>query len=77
LWVLGLGNVYLISVGLINWLLGTNYGYACRKPDTPSLMDILGPWPWYLIALQGVALLLFLVLDAPFRRLRKSAELSR
>jgi hypothetical integral membrane protein (TIGR02206 family) len=72
LWTLALGNIYLLCVGIINWQLGTNYGYACHKPDTPTLLDVLGPWPWYLIALQVVALLLFLALDAPFWRVRKS-----
>lgn len=30
-----------------NALTGTNYGYLSRKPDTSSLLDLLGPWPAY------------------------------
>ncbi|GAA3832581.1 hypothetical protein GCM10022242_37140 [Nocardioides panacisoli] len=32
-----------------NGLAGTNYGYLQRKPDG-SVLDLLGPWPWYLAA---------------------------
>lgn len=30
-----------------NVLAGTNYGYLNGKPETASLMDVLGPWPVY------------------------------
>ncbi|NIJ12083.1 putative integral membrane protein (TIGR02206 family) [Saccharomonospora amisosensis] len=32
-----------------NAATGTNYGYLNRKPDTGSVLDLLGPWPWYLL----------------------------
>jgi hypothetical integral membrane protein (TIGR02206 family) len=34
----------------INLALGTNYGYLNRKPAGPSLLDVMGGWPWYLLA---------------------------
>jgi hypothetical integral membrane protein (TIGR02206 family) len=31
-----------------NSIAGTNYGFLNAKPATPSLLDVLAPWPWYL-----------------------------
>ena len=38
----------LCVVGINLWL-GTNYGYLMRKPSTASALDLLGPWPWYVL----------------------------
>ena len=61
-WIVAAGYAYLIVVGLANALLGTNYGYLCAKPDDPSLLDYLGPWPWYLVSLQAIGLALIFLL---------------
>ncbi len=53
---------------LINTMLGTNFAFASRPPDNPSLIDHLGPWPLYLFAMQGLALVLFLLLALPFAK---------
>jgi hypothetical integral membrane protein (TIGR02206 family) len=39
-----------------NSIAGTNYGFLNAKPATPSLLDLLGPWPLYLVP---VAVLVF------------------
>lgn len=59
---------YMAVVCLLNWLLQTNYGYFNAPPPVASLIDYLGPWPWYLLSLQGVALLFFFLLLLPFRK---------
>lgn len=54
-----ISNVYVVIAGLLNWQLGTNFGYLARKPAHPSLLDYLGPWPWYIVGIEVVALGLF------------------
>jgi uncharacterized membrane protein YwaF len=44
--------------------------YLRAKPPTASLFDLMGPWPWYLAVATAVGVVLFLVLDAPFRARR-------
>lgn len=56
----------VVVAGLINWRLGSNYMFLMRPPDTPSLIDKLGPWPWYLLSLFAMALATFAVLYLPF-----------
>ena len=59
-------NIYMVFVYLMNLLLDSNFMFLMRKPDTASLMDVLGPWPWYLLSLEAVAFLVFLLLYLPF-----------
>lgn len=59
-------QVYFVSALLVNVLCRTNYGYVCGKPSLPSLLDHLGPWPWYLIVLQILAVVLYTVAVVPF-----------
>lgn len=60
--------VYILFALGINTWLGTNFGFANRPPDNPSLIDHLGPWPWYLVSMQAIAVVLFLLLALAFRR---------
>ncbi|MGL5020130.1 MAG: TIGR02206 family membrane protein, partial [Luteolibacter sp.] len=62
--------VYLTFAMTANRLLGSNFAFASRPPDNPSLIDQLGPWPWYLLSMQGIAVLFFSLLTLPFRRRR-------
>ena len=65
-------NVYLVFAMALNAWLGTNFAFAAHKPVNPSLLDHLGPWPWYLLAMEALALLFFSLLALPFLR-RKPA----
>lgn len=60
------GTVYMAAVGCFDWLTGSNYGYLCHKPQGASLFDVLGPWPWYLVSVWFLGVVLILVFYAPF-----------
>jgi hypothetical integral membrane protein (TIGR02206 family) len=68
--VLAITIAYVVVVGVVDAASGANYMYLRGKPASGSLLDLLGPWPWYIAwaALVGAALLV--VLDAPFWWLR-------
>lgn len=39
---------WALTMLVFNELAGTNYGFLNEKPAVDSILDILGPWPWYL-----------------------------
>jgi len=59
-------NAYAALVGIVDLLANTNYMYLHAKPTTPTLLDWLGPWPWYILAADALALGLFTLLAIPF-----------
>ncbi|WP_058484851.1 YwaF family protein [Defluviitalea phaphyphila] len=61
-------NIYMVFVGIINIITGGNYLFICKKPKSISLMDYLGPWPFYIISLEVVAIVGFILAYLPFRR---------
>ena len=57
---------YALVIFLVNLALGTNYLFIRHKPPTPSLLDLLGPWPWYLLALQPIVVAVLGLCYLPF-----------
>lgn len=49
-WALLCTTVWAVLVMGFNALAGTNYGFLNRKPQTASALDLLGPWPLYVLA---------------------------
>lgn len=65
---LGCGIGYQLLSLAFNVLLDSNFGFTMRPPDNPSLLDHMGPWPWYLVAMWPIAFLLFSLLCLPLAR---------
>lgn len=60
-------NVYGVAVAVVDFFGGTNFMYLRQKPASSSVFDFLGPWPWYIVGADVIALLLFWLLQQPFR----------
>lgn len=58
---------YAVVVGVFNEISGANYMYLCRRPAHPSLLDLLGQWPFYLLGAAAAALILIALLWLPVR----------
>ncbi|HHW66304.1 MAG TPA: TIGR02206 family membrane protein [Epulopiscium sp.] len=61
-------NMYMFFVAFINIITGGNYLFLRQKPVAFSIMDYLGPWPWYILSLEGVALVGFILAYLPFKK---------
>lgn len=59
-------NVYMVAVFFINLAIGSNYLFIAYKPEFPTLIDVLAPWPWYILELEVVALAICFILYIPF-----------
>ena len=59
-------NVYMVIIFFVNLAIGSNYLYIAHKPSFPTLIDLLAPWPWYIIELEAIGFAIFFVLYIPF-----------
>jgi hypothetical integral membrane protein (TIGR02206 family) len=67
------GAAIRVFIGTLAWaavagagdlLTGGNYMYLRAKPVHGSLLNDMGPWPWYLVATTALGLAMLLVLQA-------------
>jgi hypothetical integral membrane protein (TIGR02206 family) len=60
-------NVLMPVVIVINKLVGGNYMFLSHKPDSASLLDYLGPYPWYILSMEGLLITLSIIVWLIFR----------
>jgi hypothetical integral membrane protein (TIGR02206 family) len=58
---------FALVVGLIDLVTGGNYVYLREIPAGGSLLNVMGPWPWYIATGAVLTLVVLAILDAPFR----------
>ena len=68
--VFGATVVVAAAAGAANLLTGGNYMWLREKPDEGSLLDLMGPWPWYILSAAVLGLVLFSLLAALAARAR-------
>jgi hypothetical integral membrane protein (TIGR02206 family) len=61
-------NAYAALIALFNAVYGTNYMYLREKPDVPTLLDLFGPWPVYILVAELFTLAVFALLYLPFSK---------
>lgn len=61
--------LYTLLIAGLNMLLDANYLFLMRKPEGASVLDYLGPWPIYVFAMVGMAIVLCLLCYLPFARI--------
>jgi hypothetical integral membrane protein (TIGR02206 family) len=62
---LRLMNLMGVSMLAYNALTGSNYMFLNRKPDTPSVLDKMGPWPVYLAGMEAMAVIFMWLVYLP------------
>jgi hypothetical integral membrane protein (TIGR02206 family) len=64
--VAGWTTLYAALIFVLNQLLGSNYLFLAHKPPAATLLDYLGPWPWYILSMEAIGLILVILLYLPF-----------
>ncbi|MFD1136259.1 YwaF family protein [Paenibacillus urinalis] len=52
-------NLIAGIVWCFNQVFGANYMFLSHKPESPSILDMLGPYPYYILVEEWVAFVLF------------------
>lgn len=59
-------QLYIIFIMVLNFILNANYSYLNRKPESASVLDYFGEWPYYIVMVQLMLIPYFLIIYLPF-----------
>ena len=65
--------VWAASVFCLNVALDSKYGYLNAKPGSATALDLLGPWPWYVLAEVAIIAVVWALMTWPWVRRPASA----
>jgi hypothetical integral membrane protein (TIGR02206 family) len=57
---------------VFNAIAGSDYGFLNRKPLNASLLSLLGPWPYYVLAEVVIVVAVWALMTWPWERKRQS-----
>lgn len=60
-------QLYMLLMAGINLATNSNYFYLMHPPENPSVLDALGPWPWYIVWGQVIAIPYFFLVYGVFK----------
>jgi hypothetical integral membrane protein (TIGR02206 family) len=64
--VFAITAAFTAAVGTVDAATGSNYMFLLSRPSAWSLLSMMGHWPWYIFSAAGLAIVLLIILDAPF-----------
>ena len=68
-WVtVGITAGWAAAVMVYNSVADTNYGYLNGKPRSASILDLLGPWPFYVVVEIALIMAVWALLTWPWAR---------
>jgi hypothetical integral membrane protein (TIGR02206 family) len=72
--VYGITAAFAALAAIGTALTGGNYMFLRHKPTSGSVLDFMGPWPWYILAGAALGLAMFLALEALARLVQRRGE---
>lgn len=69
--------VWLVVVLGVNALLGSDYGYVNRKPSEATVLDLLGPWPIYVVLEMAIVMGGWALITLPWTGLPRTRRTDR
>jgi len=69
-------GLYAVAVGVVDYFTQGNYLFLRNIPPTRTFLDYMGPWPWYILTLAVLAIVVFNLLYLPFARSARTQALA-